>query len=61
VILNAGRGGDEMKNKSIEYQQMGGDLKLQFFKDIKDLCHRVNPSEERMKEVSEKVVAIIDK
>ena len=50
-----------MKNKSIEYQQMGGDLKLQFFKDIKDLCHRVNPSEERMKEVSEKVVAIIDK
>lgn len=60
VILYAGGRGDEMKNKSIE-QMGGGDLKLQFFKDIRDLCHRVNPSEDRMKEVSERVITILDK
>jgi hypothetical protein len=60
VILYAGGRGDEMKNKSIE-QMGGGDLKLQFFKDIRDLCHRVNPSEDRMREVSERVITILDK
>jgi hypothetical protein len=59
VILYTGAR-DEMKNKGSEMIG-GGDLKVQFFKDIKELCHRVNPSEERMREVSEKVVNIIDK
>ncbi len=56
--------GEDSKNKVIEQQYNGiinGDQKILMIREIRELCFKATPSEEKMKEVNDKVGIIIEK
>lgn len=60
VVLQAK--GEDCKNKVVQYNGVAnGDHKVQLIREIRELCLKVSPSENKINEVADKVGLIIEK